>query len=69
MRDWLVKIRTESGKSQYAVARQSGLSQSYYALIETGDRGTKLPVETAKRIADALGFSWQRFYDENSASK
>ncbi len=67
MRHWLVEIREKSGLSQYGVARLTGLSQSYYAGIEVGVRGNKLPVNTAKRIADALGFPWQKFYDESAS--
>lgn len=63
MRTWLKEIRDKSGYSQYAVAKLSGISQSYYASIEVGERGKKLPVDTAKRIAKVLNFNWQIFYD------
>lgn len=66
MRIWLAEIREKAGLSQYAVARLAGMSQSYYAGIEVGVRGNKLPVKTAKRIAAVLGFPWQKFYDEDS---
>lgn len=36
MREWLVSIRKEAKKSQQAVADAAGISQSYYAGIETG---------------------------------
>lgn len=67
MRDWLIKIRKESGKSQYAVAEESGISQSYYAGIETGDRGKPLGVPIAKAIAKSLNFDWTKFYEESEA--
>lgn len=64
MREWLVVIRKKKGMSQYKVAAEAGISQSFYAGIETGDRGMKLPVQTAKKIAAVLEFEWERFYDE-----
>lgn len=64
MREWLVKIREKQGLSQYAVAAKAGISQSFYSGIELGNRGNKLPVQTAKKIADVLGFEWDMFYKE-----
>ena len=69
MRKWLKEIREKKGLSQYQVAKQARLSQSYYAGIESGDRGHKLPVKTAKRIANVLGFNWTRFYETEEAVK
>ena len=69
MRKWLKEIREKKGLSQYQVAEQARLSQSYYAGIESGDRGHKLPVKTAKRIANVLGFNWTRFYETEEAVK
>lgn len=66
MREWLKEIREKKGLSQYQVAQQAKLSQSYYAGIETGDRGHKLPVKTAKKIAKVLGFDWTKFYEDES---
>jgi len=62
MRGWLVKIREEQGLSQYDVAAKAGISQSFYSAIELGNRGNKLPVQTAKKIAEVLGFKWDMFY-------
>ena len=62
MRDWLMKIREEQGLSQYDVAAKAGISQSFYSAIELGNRGSKLPVQTAKKIAEVLGFEWDMFY-------
>lgn len=69
MRKWLKEIREKKGLSQYQVAKQARLSQSYYAGIESGNRGHKLPVKTAKRIANVLGFNWTRFYETEEAVK
>ena len=59
MRDWLVTLR--AGRSQSKVAKEIGIAQSTYATIETGYRTPS--VETAKKIADVLGFPWTRFFE------
>lgn len=64
MREWLVEIRKEKKMSQYQAAKAAGISQSYYAAIEIGERGNPLNVSTAKKIAAAFEFPWQKFYEE-----
>jgi transcriptional regulator with XRE-family HTH domain len=61
----LRNIRIQREKSQDEVALAAGISQQYYSFIESGARGKKLPVPTAKRIAAVLGFDWQDFYKED----
>lgn len=62
VREWLIQARTEKGLSQAAVAKQSGIVQQSYQLIE---RGVNQPrPETARRIASVLGIPWERFYDD-----
>lgn len=65
MRQWLITIRHKAGRSQSDVAKEAGISQSYYAAIETGDRGKPLAVPIAKKIASALAFEWTRFYEDD----
>ena len=69
MREWLVNIRKAAKMSQQAVADKAGISQSYYAGIETGIRGKPLSVPIAKAIANALGFNWIKFYEEPEAGE
>lgn len=64
MRKWLVEIREKLGLTVAEAATKAGISQTMYYYIESGERGAKLPVTTAKKIAAALGFDWQRFYEE-----
>lgn len=64
-RDWLKELRTANGLSQAETAKKAGISQAYYASIESGIRGNKgVNVQAAKKIAKALGFSWTRFFDD-----
>ena len=62
MRDWLVGMRKEKQLSQAEVATECGISRQYYSFIESGERNC--PVKTAKKIAEVLGFEWERFYEE-----
>lgn len=59
---WLAEIRGE--RTQQAIADQIGISQSGYASIESGAR--RPSVRMAKRIAATLGFSWTRFFEDES---
>lgn len=62
MRKWLKEIRASKGITQSEAAVICGISQSYYAAVEVDTRN--VPVPTAKKIAAALGFDWQRFYED-----
>lgn len=61
MRSWLKEIRKQKGMTMQKVALASGISLVYYDKIENGTRN--VPVKTAKRIAEALGFPWQKFFE------
>ena len=65
--EWLKEKRREAQKTQEEVARVAQVSQPSYANIEAGRRTPSVP--TAKRIAAALGFEWQRFYEEPAEEK
>jgi putative transcriptional regulator len=65
MRIWLIGMRKDICLSQKEVAKEAGLSAAYYCYIESGERGKKLPVKTAKAIASVLNFDWCRFYEED----
>lgn len=65
MREWLVECRKERKMSQAAVAKDAGISQGYYAEIESGVKGRPVNVNTAKKIAGVLGFAWTMFYDDS----
>jgi transcriptional regulator with XRE-family HTH domain len=61
MREWLVDIRKRSGLTQKQVATKSSITQGYYSMIEKGQRGQCIPLDTAQRIADVLNFSVEQF--------
>lgn len=58
-RIWLIEKRGKLTQNQ--VALLSGTSRSAYSNVE---RGKGLSVPLAKKIAKALGFEWQLFFEE-----
>lgn len=62
MRDWLKKTRQNANMTMKQVAKVVGISECYYSQIENGSRNASVIV--AKKIADALGFPWQKFFEE-----
>ena len=59
MRNWLKKAR--GNRSRKEVAKNVGISESFYLKIETGERNCSVVV--AKKVAKFLGFDWQKFYE------
>ena len=65
-REWLKELRIKANKTVDHIADYVGITRQYYYYIESGERG--VPVPTAKKIAEALGFDWTKFYEEASDS-
>jgi len=61
MRDWLRNKRLEKQLTQAQLAKMVGADATMISKIEVGDR--RPSVELAKKIAEALGFDWTRFYE------
>lgn len=57
---WLKAIRLAKNLSTYQVAKEAGISQAYYWMIEAGRKHP--PVRIAKRIAAVLCFPWTDFF-------
>lgn len=61
-RKWLTDYREERGLQQHEVARQAGISRSYYSAIEGGHRIA--PGAVALKISMVLGCPMELFYKE-----
>ena len=61
MGKWLQEERKKAEMTQREAAAAARISQPSYCLIEQGKRNPT--VETAKRIAKAMGFAWTRFFE------
>ena len=46
--------------STYQAAERAGIAQSYYAMIESGERSPG--VDVARRLGSVMGFDWRRLY-------
>lgn len=70
LRKWLIELRNNSGITQSMMAERLGLSQSYYAQIETGERQADMNLSTACKIADIFNIplSQIRNYEEALAA-
>lgn len=64
MRDWFISMRKEKNMTQEEIAEKVGVTRQLISSIENGN--TNPSVSTAKKIASALGFDWQRFYEAAS---
>lgn len=57
---WLRETRKMQGLTTYQAADRAGITQGYYAMLESGKR---LPgVDVAQRLGDMMDFDWRRFY-------
>lgn len=61
--EWLKEIRSKAKITQESIAALVGIERASYSNIESGER--RPSVETAKKIADVLGFDWVLFFPDN----
>lgn len=54
MRDWLYKARSDAGFTQSYVAEKLGITESYYCLIENGDRQKKMNISLVSKLSAIL---------------
>jgi len=57
MREWLKKLRTDSGLTMKEMGEKLGISESYYCAIEIGDRQKRMDLKLASGIAGIFGIS------------
>lgn len=60
MRDWLKEKRRERGYTMAQMAEKLGITESYYSLIEAGDRQKKMDMILAGKLSDVLGITMQQ---------
>lgn len=54
MREWLKKARSEKGLTMKEMANKLGISESYYSLIENGERQKKMDLLLMSGLSAAL---------------
>lgn len=62
MRTWLKEARDLNKLTHEEIANKCGISRAFYTQIENGNR--RPSVETAKAIANILGFDWTMFFEK-----
>lgn len=61
--NFLHENRLAKGLTQKQVSVSADITESFYCLIENGQRRPSVAV--AKRIADVLGFDWTMFFSDS----
>lgn len=61
MREFLRDLRKESKLSQDDIAKRMGLTQSFYSMIETGERVERMNLDMAIKLANTLGIDSGEF--------
>lgn len=54
MREWLKEKREERGLTMKDMAEKLGISESYYCLVESGDRQKKMDIMLVSGLSAAL---------------
>lgn len=60
-RKWLIRLR--GSETQESVSKRAQIHRAHYSHIEKGSRNPS--VDTAKKIAAALGFNWIIFFEND----
>lgn len=55
-------LRLDRGLTMKQISNKLDISESYYSLIENGER--RPSVSVAKRIGAVLGFDWTKFFED-----
>ena len=63
MREWLKKLREEYGMTQMQLAEKLGISESYYAYIEGGNRQKSMDISLARKFSSIFGISVDQIAD------
>lgn len=61
MREFLKDLRKERGLSQDEISKRIGLTQSFYSMIETGERVERMNLDMAVKLAKVLGLKLEKF--------
>ena len=63
LRSYLKMLRQEKGMSQLEVAKELGISESYYNLIENGKRQNDMPISRALKLANLFGITSDNLFE------
>ena len=66
MREYLKKLREKSNLSQLKISQKLDISESYYSLIESGDRQTDMSLSIMQKLSDAFNVPLEYIVDQES---
>lgn len=66
MRDWLKNLRIRNQKTQKEVAVKLDISESYYNMIENGERQPDMNLSIMKRLSETFQVPLQFIVDEEA---
>lgn len=64
LKEYLKTLRKESGKTQLEIAKKLDVSESYYSLIETGERQADMSLSVMKKLSEAFDVPLEFIIDE-----
>ena len=66
MRAWLKTLREERRLKQSEIAEMLGISQTYYNLIENGERQQKMTIELAAKLSKVFGVTIEYIMEQEN---
>lgn len=63
VRDWMKEKRKQSGLTMAEAAERLGITESYYSLIEKGQRQGSLDITFAQKLSKLFGMTVQQIVD------
>lgn len=66
MREYLKRLREKSNLSQLKTAQKLDISESYYSLIESGDRQTDMSLSIMQKLAEAFNVPLEYIVEQES---
>ena len=62
-REWLKDTRTKAGLSQADVAKELGISESYYCYIEAGERQKQMDITLCSKLSKIFSMPIQQIVE------
>ena len=69
MREWMEKTRKEKKMTMKDIAKKLDISESYYSMIEKGERQAKLDIALASKLSVAFGVSLEFIVRQESINE
>ncbi len=68
MREYLKDIRKEKGLTQLDIAQKLNISESYYNLIEHGERQNNMSIELAYKLSSVLEIPIEQILEKEKST-